>query len=99
MDAPERSTLGGALGLEGGGQGKQPGKREWAKNLRDLSLAIGVAEFRNQYFQRGKRLSLEKAYGLVATMAQSSEGIVRIAWRKFGPKVKASLEARGGKTS
>ncbi len=93
MDAPERSTFGEALGLEGGGQGKQPAKREWAKDLRDLSLAIAVAEFRNQYFQRGKRLSLEKAYGQVATKAQSSEDIVRLAWRKHGPMVKASLEA------
>ncbi len=99
MDAPERSTFGDALGLEGGGQGKQPAKREWTKYLRDLRLAIAVAEFRNQYFQRGKRLSLEKAFELVATEAQSSEDIVRIAWRKLGPMVKASLEARGGKTS
>ena len=99
MEAPERSTLGEALGLEGGGQGKQPAKREWAKDLRDLRLAIAVAEFRNQHFQKGKRLSLEKAYGLVATEAQSTKGIVRMAWWKLGPKVKASLEARGGKTS
>ena len=99
MAAPELSTLGEALGLEGGGQGKHPAKREWAKNLRDLRLAIAVAELRNQHFQKGKRLSLEKAFGLVATMAESSEDIVRIAWRKLGPKVKASLEARGGKTS
>ena len=99
MGAPERSTLGGALGLEGGGQGKQPAKREWKKYLRDLRLAIGVAELRNQHFQKGKRLSLEKAYGLVAMKAQSTNDIVRIAWRKHGPMVRASLEARGGKTS
>ncbi len=99
MDALERSTLGETLGLEGGGQGKQPAKREWARYLRDLRLAIAVAELRNQHFQKGKRLSLEKAFGLVATKAQSSEDIVRIAWRKLGPVVKASLEARGGKTS
>ncbi len=99
MDSPERSTLGEALGLEGGGQGKQPAKREWAKYLRDLNLAIAVAEFRNQHFQKGERLSLEEAFGLVATKAQSSEDIVRIAWRNLGPVVKASLEARGGKTS
>ncbi len=99
MDAPERSSLGEALGLEGGGQGKQPAKREWEKYLRDLRLAIAVAELRNQHFQKGKRLSLEKAFERVATMAQSSEDIVRMAWRKHGPNVKASLKARGGKTS
>ncbi len=99
MEAPERSSLGEALGLEGGGQGKQPAKREWTKYLRDLRLAIAVAEFRNQHFQKGKRLSLEKAYGLVATKADCSKYKVSRAWKKHGPKVKASLEARGGKTS
>jgi len=99
MEGPEGSTLGEALGLEGGGQGKHPAKRKWAKDLRDLRLAIAVAEFRNLHFQKGKQLSLEEAYGLVATKAQSSEDIVRIAWRKHGPMVRASLKARGGKTS
>ncbi len=99
MDAPEWSSLGEALGLEGGGQGKQPAKREWKKYLRDLNLAIAVAELRNQHFQKRKRLSLEKAFGCVAPMAQSSEDIVERAWEKHGRKVEASLRARGGKTS
>ena len=97
MGSPERSTLGEALGIEGGGQGKHPAKREWTNYLRDLNLAIAVAEFRNQNFQRGKRLSLEKARKRVATYADCSEDMVIRAWKKHGPKVKASLEARGAK--
>ena len=98
MEAPE-TTLGEALGLEGGGQGKPPAKRGWKMEIRNRWLAIMVAELRNEHFQAGKRLSLENAFGQVATMAQSSEEIVRLAWRKHGRQVEASLKVRWGKTS
>ena len=95
--APKSSSFGEAFGLEGCGQGKQPANRERANYLRDINLARAVAELRNQPFQKGKPLSLEKARKLVAAKADCSEDIVRIAWRKYGRQMKAGLEAWGAK--
>ncbi len=99
LKAPRGTTFGESLGIEGGGMGKPPAKSGWEKEVRDRWLAILVAELRHQHFQEGKRLSLEEAFGCVAMMKQSSEYIVRRAWKKHGPMAKANLKVRGGKTS
>ena len=52
IEAPARTSLGEVFGLQGGGQGKRPANREIVKDLRDLQLAISVAELRNQHSQK-----------------------------------------------
>ena len=86
-DAPKGQPFGEALGLEGGGQGKRPAREQWRKHFRDLRLAHEVWRTRTQAEQRGKHLTLENAFARVADERETTEEIVRHAWKKHGRRL------------
>ena len=81
-DAPSLKTFGEVLGIEGGGQGKQPAMKASMKKHRDLRLTLEVHKRRVE-----SGLSLEKAYAAVAESNGTSENIVRRAWKLHGRKL------------
>lgn len=87
LDAPPGKNFGETLGLEGGGQGRRLAKQSWKNYRRDLFLVLKVHRLRVEAKQKGEKLSLEKAYANVAASANSTEDIVRLAWKKHGRKL------------
>lgn len=98
LEAPTGRTLGESLGLEGGGQGRRPAKEQWKNLLRDVTLALMVAELRDEAESKGQTLSLERAYREIADRERHSEDIVQRAWKAHRHQVHKSQE-RGGTTS
>ena len=92
--APTGQTLGETLKLEGGGQGQRPKVQNWKRWFRDLRLAFRVAEKRDAAKRNGAQLSLENAFSEVATEEQSTEDIVRLAWRKNRQQILKALSAK-----
>ncbi len=87
LDAPSGKTFGETLDLEGGGQGRHLAKESWKNRHRDLLLTLEVHRLRVEAKQKGEKLSLETAYANIAASANSTEDIVRLAWRKHGRKL------------
>ncbi len=92
-DAPSLKTFGEVLGIEGGGQGKRPAMKAWMKKNRDLLLTLEVHKRRAKAQEMGQRLSLDEAYASVAASTDTSEDIVRHAWRRHGRKLTKSRGA------
>ena len=87
LDAPPGKNFGETLDLEGGGQGRHLAKESRKNYRRDLLLALKVHRLRVEAEQKDEKLTLEKAYDNVAASANSTEDIVRLAWRKHGRKL------------
>lgn len=79
-------TLGEALGLEGGGQGKRPAKEKWNAWFRDLGLARDL-------FGARQTTTYEKAVAEVADRAGVSESTVARAWAEYGEQIQAAAES------
>lgn len=89
--APQGTTIGEALGLEGGGQGKRPQRQLFETKLRDMNLALEVAHRIESVADEGQRESVEKAIAEVAEQFGHKERRVRAAWDKEKGTVRKSL--------
>lgn len=78
--APTGKTLGETLKIEGGGPGRQPGKRKWNRYLRDLRLAREV-------FEERQDITYEQAAANVAQRHKLSDRTIKRAWSDHGSAI------------
>lgn len=103
-DAPFGTTFGEALKLEGGGQGKSPVRRKFAKLKKSQNLSNAVVhEYLANLVEEGKG-SQERAIETVAENEGVSVDTAKRAFDKFGRETIQKMEQlglmkKGGKTS
>jgi hypothetical protein len=91
-EASTGSTVGEALGIEGGGQGKLPIREKLSQLTKDIRLSNkALVEYRARQLEDG-HASWNKAYGIVANSESVSEETVKRACRKH-LKAKLNREA------